>query len=58
MPKPYGTGDVELYYLPDDPGETNNLALKKPEKLASMIEKWRAYQRENNVILPDWVSGY
>ena len=58
MPKPYATGDVELYYLPDDPGETNNLALKKPEKLASMIEKWKDYQRKNNVILPDWVSGY
>ena len=58
MPKPYATGDVELYYLPDDPGETNNLALKKPEKLASMIEKWKGYQRKNNVILPDWVSGY
>jgi len=29
----------ELYYLPDDPGELNNLAEAEPEKLAELLER-------------------
>ncbi len=33
-----GKGDVELYYLPDDPGELNNLANSNRERVAQLRE--------------------
>lgn len=58
MPPPYASGRAELYNLAADPGESRNLAAEHPEKLASLLEKWRRYRDGNGVILPDWVSGY
>ncbi len=58
LPPPYGSGTPELYDLALDPGESNNLAAKEPETLRQMLAYWEAYQEENGVILPDWVSGY
>jgi arylsulfatase A-like enzyme len=58
MPPPYATGKPELYNVARDPGESENLASKEPERLAAMLALWQEYVRENGVILPDWVSGY
>ena len=44
-PDLHGNMDVELYYLPDDPGELNNIASERPEvvaRLTSLMEEWIA----------------
>lgn len=58
MPPPYASGKAELYNLAKDPGESDNLAAREPEQLIRMLKLWQHYQRDNGVILPDWVSGY
>lgn len=58
LPAPYGSNDVELYNLTDDPGETNNLAKAHPQRLVDMVNKWHRYADESGVIFPDWLSGY
>lgn len=58
MPKPHGTGAWQLYNLDLDIGESDDLSEQEPEMLQQMIEQWDKYAEENNVILPDWVSGY
>ena len=56
--EPYGTGSWQLYNLADDLGETRDLAAEHPETLARLDALWQTYATENNVIEPDWVSGY
>ena len=58
MAPPYGSGEMELYEVSADPGETENLASEQPERFAQMKVLWQQYAAENGVILPDWVSGY
>ena len=58
MPPPHGSGDWQLYNLEFDMAESNDLAESEPETLQRMIDLWDKYAEENNVILPDWVSGY
>ncbi len=58
MPPPYASGKPELYNVAHDPGESENLASREPERLAAMLVLWQEYVRDNGVILPDWVSGY
>ena len=58
MPPPHGTGSWQLYDLSKDLAENNDLAEQEPAVLQKMIALWDAYAEENNVILPDWVSGY
>lgn len=53
LESPFGTEQWQLYDLSADPGETQDLALKEPEKLAEMVGAWNAYAAENNVILSD-----
>ncbi len=48
----------QLYNLSNDPAEMQDLASTNPEKLAELKEYWEEYAAENNVILPDWTSGY
>ena len=50
--KPYGKGDWEIFDLASDPGERNDLAAERPEKVAALLESWEDYVRANNVILP------
>ncbi len=45
-----GTGDVELYHLSDDIGETNNLATAKPGRAADLKRKLNAWR--NSVTAP------
>lgn len=58
MPLPYGDNQWQLYNLKEDLGEANDLAAQHPEKLKQLKALWQKYVTGNNVILPDWVSGY
>ena len=50
--KPYGTGEWELFDLTLDPGERQDLASERPEKVVTLVERWEDYVTRNNVILP------
>ncbi|GGC04794.1 arylsulfatase [Marinobacterium zhoushanense] len=58
MPKPYSEGEVQLFDLSHDLAERHDLSKEQPEQLAHMLKLWEQYAADNNVILPDWVSGY
>ncbi|MVW85786.1 arylsulfatase [Pseudomonas sp. PB101] len=58
MPKPWGSGKWQLFNLQSDLAERRDLSGKHPEKLAELQQLWAEYARDNNVILPDQVSGY
>jgi arylsulfatase len=51
--KPMGIGDWELFNLREDPGETQDLSDKYPEKKRELLALWDEYVETNNVILPD-----
>jgi arylsulfatase len=51
VPPPYGTGHWHLYNLAEDPGETKDLALAKPELLKTLQIAWDAYAKDVGVIL-------
>ena len=58
MPAPYGSGDWQLFNVADDPAEANDVASLHPDVVVKLKAHWEAYARDNNVIIPDWVSGY
>lgn len=58
MPRPYSDGEVQLFDLAQDPSERHDLSDQQPEKLAEMLSLWQQYALDNNVVMPDWVSGY
>jgi len=58
MYKPQGSGEWQLYDLETDLAEQNDLALVNPEKLNELILLWQDYAAINNVVIPDWNSGY
>ena len=58
MPKPWGTGEWQLFNLRSDLAERHDLSAKQPEKVAELQQLWTQYAHDNNVILPDQVSGY
>ncbi|MEO1980651.1 MAG: sulfatase/phosphatase domain-containing protein, partial [Fuerstiella sp.] len=41
-----GTGDIELYQLADDIGETTNLSAEKPGKAADLKRKLQAWRQQ------------
>lgn len=51
LPAPYGSGSWQLYDLSRDPGEVDDLAASRPDKLADLLELWDRYVEENGVIL-------
>jgi arylsulfatase len=51
LPAPYGPGAWQLYDLSRDPGEIDDLAASRPEKLAELLELWDRYVEENGVVL-------
>lgn len=51
LPPPYGSGDWQLYDLSDDPGEIDDLAASRPDKLAELLPLWDRYVDETGVIL-------
>lgn len=57
-PKPIGNGQWQLFNLNQDVAEQHDLAADQPEKLQQLKRHMAKYRETNNVILPDWVSGY
>ena len=53
LDEPFGTDRWQLFDLSVDPGETQDLARKEPEKMAELIAAWDEYVLENNVIISD-----
>jgi len=58
MPAPYAGDEWSMYNLETDLSESLNLATTYPEKFKHLLGLWQEYFDENNLILPDWVSGY
>ena len=58
MPAPYGNDDWQLFNLHSDLGESIDLSDESPEIVDRFEQAWDEYARDNNVIIPDWVSGY
>lgn len=58
LPKPYGTGEWQLYNLAQDPGEFNDLAAKYPDKLKALADAWDKYAADNGVVEPNRPVGY
>jgi arylsulfatase A-like enzyme len=51
LPEPYGPGDWQLYDLSVDPGEIDDLAAARPDKLAELLVLWDRYVEDTGVIL-------
>lgn len=49
LPKPFGSGQWELYDLKKDAGETTDLSAQFPEVKADLVKAWNEYAAENNV---------
>ncbi len=58
IPSPWGTDDWQLFNLKDDLAESNDVSAGFPEMVNTLKVAWEDYARVNNVIIPDWVSGY
>ncbi len=52
LPKPFGSGDWQLYDLSKDPAELNDLSKEMPELREEMITIWNRYAEDTGVILP------
>ncbi|TFK48816.1 arylsulfatase [Heliocybe sulcata] len=50
VPKPKGPQRWELFDLEGDPGETQDLKERLPEKFEEMLEEWEKYKREVGVV--------
>ena len=49
---PFDESQFQLFDIEVDPGETRNLALQYPERMASMIALWRETRLELGIVLP------
>ena len=58
MPEPYGNNAWQLFDLARDIGEAADIAAENAGIVKELVAEWQKYADENNVILPDWVSGY
>jgi arylsulfatase A-like enzyme len=50
MPKPFGTGEWELFNLEQDPAELHDLSKQHPDKLTEMVARWEQYKKDNGVL--------
>ncbi len=50
VPAPYGQGEWQLFNVLSDPGETENLATKNPEKLEELQSAWNKYADDVGVV--------
>ena len=50
---PFGNGVFELFDMEKDPTESHDLSKKFPDKYREMLDHWKAYVKENGVILID-----
>jgi len=49
QPKPFGTGEWQLFDLSKDPSEANDLSAQNPELRTQLIEAWKVYAKENQL---------
>jgi arylsulfatase len=50
---PFDESGFQLFDIEADPGETRNLAIQYPERMASMIDLWRETRLELGIVLPE-----
>jgi len=50
MPRPFASGEWELYNLEQDPGEIEDLSSEYPEKVEEMVALWEQYSEDNSVL--------
>ena len=50
MPRPFASGEWELYNLKQDPGEIEDLSSEYPEKVEEMVALWARYSEDNSVL--------
>jgi arylsulfatase len=48
---PFGKGIFELFNMEEDPTESHDLAKQYPDKYLEMLGHWKAYVKDNGVIL-------
>jgi arylsulfatase len=48
---PFGKGIFELFDLEKDPTESDDLSRKFSDKYHEMLDHWKAYRKDNGVIL-------
>lgn len=53
VPKPYGTGEWQLFNVVEDPGEAKDLSKAMPDKLKALIAAWDEYAKDVGVVLPE-----
>ena len=58
MPAPWGDGTWQLFDLETDLAESRDVAAEHPDVVVELRAAWTQYATDNNVIIPDWVSGY
>jgi len=49
MPRPFGTGQWQLFDISKDPGEMQDLSAQFPEQKEKMITAWMEYAKKNEV---------
>lgn len=50
---PFGNGNFELFNLEEDPTESHDLSKKYPSLYNEMLDQWKAYVKENGVIMSE-----
>ena len=50
VPPPYGDSKWRLFNVDEDPGESNDLASKQPELLATLVAAWDDYAADVGVV--------
>jgi len=50
MPKPFGTGEWELFNVKNDPAELNDPGKQHPDRRKEMIALWEQYKTDNKVL--------
>lgn len=50
LPKPFGTGDWQLYNIGQDPGEIDDVSASYPEIKTNLVNEWQEYSERNGVV--------
>jgi arylsulfatase len=53
LPPPEGNAEWQLFDLGTDPGETDDLAEKRPEAMDEMVARWDAFARRTGIIVSE-----